>query len=107
VFLNPKSSSRQGAYAEVLSYLHQVAKKSGFKVFTSPEKAYLVSKFSGRLAPESGNDSSHPDIMACLPGYHIWPDGSLHEQLAEKGFVEQGSRPQALGKSLYRLKNKS
>lgn len=103
VFLNPEYSPRRQAYAETLSHLRRVAKNKGFAF---SEQTYGVSRFSGRLAPESGNDGNYQDVMACLPGYHIWPDGSLHKQSAEKGFVEQGSRPRPLGKRLYRLKSK-
>lgn len=86
---------------------------------------YSVSHFSGPMADERFKDDHH-DVMACMPGVHIWPDGSVNEQgksrwvrvkskpaagqqlsqrVREK-VIPEGSRPQPIGLRLYQLPKK-
>ncbi|MFH1077947.1 MAG: hypothetical protein V1745_01525 [Patescibacteria group bacterium] len=58
------------------------------------------SRFSGR-AVEFERDESDIDIMACLPGSHIWPDGTVARQDIEDEAVKKGARPKPVGKKLY------
>jgi hypothetical protein len=58
------------------------------------------SRFSGRAAEFERNESD-TDIMACLPGTHIWPDGTVAEQETEDEAVKKGARPKPIGKKLY------
>lgn len=68
-----------------------------------------VSQFSGPMADESFRDDV--DVMACLPGFHVWPDGTVARQ-AGASWVQlseghsrwqppKGSRPQPSRLKLY------
>lgn len=55
-----------------------------------------VSFYSGTMERSEHKDDHH-DVMACMPGYHIWPDGTVAYQKYESDFhlkkVPKGTRP--------------
>lgn len=62
-----------------------------------------VSHYSGRAEkPEHENDT---DIMSCMPGFHIWPDGKVAWQepefLGATTKARKGSRPTPTGAKLW------
>lgn len=61
-----------------------------------------VSRFSGRLVEDIRRDTDI-DVMDCMPGIHIWPNGDIAiQQVADvKVQVEKGHRPQALGVNIF------
>ncbi|MBU0731858.1 hypothetical protein KKC88_03190 [Patescibacteria group bacterium] len=65
---------------------------------------HSISRFSGR-ARKAGREKDH-DVMSCMPGYHILPDGTvwLQDENADP-YSEQGKgiRPVPMGKHLYEL----
>ncbi len=65
-----------------------------------------ISYFSGPLADEEHKDDHH-DVAACMPGTHIWPDGTIAIQKKDPGKpwnALRGSRPTPTGEKLYSLK---
>ncbi|OGE31936.1 hypothetical protein A2631_02325 [Candidatus Daviesbacteria bacterium RIFCSPHIGHO2_01_FULL_44_29] len=65
-----------------------------------------ISRYSGRN--REWNGSADHDVMACMPGYHIWPNGSVMYQDSFRDTdgkikVRRGTRPQPTGDELYRL----
>lgn len=88
------------------------AKVTGKSKISGHEKWTSVSHFSGRSKKESTEEQW--DVMACMEGNHIRPDGSVEKQEAclihfgpkdENAYwaVPQGARPKPLGLSLYRI----
>lgn len=75
-----------------------------------------VSYFSGPMA-DPNREGDHHDIMACMPGIHIWPDGSIAYQRYEWGTgkiytyfgfedriwknITPGTRPMPTGPKLF------
>lgn len=68
-----------------------------------------ISYFSGALATEESRRKDR-DIMACMPGIHIWPDGRVAEQFEDRVSggtgvtyirVVRGRRPRPIGIQLY------
>lgn len=63
-----------------------------------------VSLYSGPMAVENSADDHH-DVMACMPGYHIWPDGSVNYQKPSSEIyqleVAKGTRPTPIGKNIF------
>ncbi|MBI4357082.1 MAG: hypothetical protein HY559_04330 [Gammaproteobacteria bacterium] len=60
---------------------------------------FPISGFSGREAGP-GKKSNH-DVMACMHGWHVWPDGTLAWQetpLEDFNEAEKGQRPKPIGK---------
>ena len=63
-----------------------------------------ISAYSGHSKDEKHTDDHH-DIMACMPGIHIWPDGTVAEQSHDSERhtrAPKGSRPQITEKVLWR-----
>ncbi|MDD5318242.1 MAG: hypothetical protein PHF79_00255 [Candidatus Pacebacteria bacterium] len=70
-----------------------------------------VSNYSGHVKSEHG-EKDH-DVMACMPGYHIWPDGTVavQKKIVEDGIlkkddplglgVERGTRPMPVGEKIW------
>lgn len=73
---------------------------------THPDLSFMrpeVSYFSGPMAKGYGHD-----VMACMGGYHIWPDGTVAQQKftlsaesPDGKQVEDGTRPVETGLKLY------
>lgn len=75
-----------------------------------------ISDFSGPMETEEAKDTHH-DVMSCMPGHHIWPDGTIAEQnlgigyLVKKGpstiyhdfGTPKGSRPTPTGKKIFHI----
>ncbi len=68
-----------------------------------------ISTFSGHAVPGKGMmgrmESDH-DVMACMPGIHVWPDGTVARQDFAPGSGDdtrapKGSRPMPIGIKLY------
>lgn len=60
-----------------------------------------ISRYSGRAVGASPQTEDF-DVMACMPGIHIWPDGTI--ALQDKDVFKnrkKGSRPTPIGKKLY------
>lgn len=65
-----------------------------------------ISFYSGPMA-DPDLEGKHHDVMACMGGYHIWPDGTIamqsYDKLGSKGRsihrrqVQKGERPIATG----------
>ncbi|MEK7463690.1 MAG: hypothetical protein AAB610_01015 [Patescibacteria group bacterium] len=54
-----------------------------------------LSFYSGPMK-SSVSDDDHHDVMACMPGYHIWPDGTVGKQSrseTDRSAAPKGSRP--------------
>lgn len=66
----------------------------------------IVSRYSGpNASPEAVED--HHDVMACMPGSHINPDGSISVQDRddkESRLAKKGARPRPTGKVAFTLK---
>ena len=65
-----------------------------------------ISYFSGPMEDEKHKEDHH-DVAACMPGTHIWPDGTIAEQKkdpAKPWMALRGSRPKPTGQKLYSLK---
>lgn len=71
----------------------------------------MKSFFSGPMSTEGDKERDH-DVMACMQGFHIWPDGTVQQQgigyvpgekIEPKNGrrIEKGSRPVAIGVRLY------
>lgn len=62
-----------------------------------------TSNFSGAAKDNEMETDSDHDVMACMPGYHIWPGGDVAFQ--KKGTfgwnAPDGSRPTAIGKKIW------
>ncbi len=78
------------------------------------ERWQPVSHFSGRAKKEEA-DTGDWDIMACMKGIHIRPNGSVakqeesletHDGEKDSWIVTKGTRPRPLGFSLYQLERK-
>jgi hypothetical protein len=66
----------------------------------------VISHYSGPMSDGAPGDDHH-DVMACMPGFHIWPNGVLAEQGSSNTLdhnVPKGSRPTPVGKNLWELK---
>lgn len=63
----------------------------------------LISRYSGSLA-DYDHRKDH-DVMACMPGYHILPNGSVYYQnyvlSSNDKLVEKGTRPRDTGLKIY------
>jgi hypothetical protein len=61
-----------------------------------------ISAYSGHSKDEK-HSNDHGDVMACMPGIHIWPDGTVAEQKNDIYFsVLKGTRPEPTGKVLWK-----
>lgn len=63
-----------------------------------------ISAYSGHSKDEKHADDHH-DVMACAPGIHIWPDGTIAEQPHDTeryNRAPKGSRPKPTEKVLWR-----
>jgi hypothetical protein len=81
-----------------------------------PRKAHggqvAVSLFSGPMMDEPMREDHH-DVMACMPGIHIWPDGTVARQAGEIWIPDKsgssakhkaiptGSRPTPTGDNIF------
>ncbi|MBH41900.1 MAG: hypothetical protein CL685_04265 [Candidatus Magasanikbacteria bacterium] len=65
--------------------------------------APVISSYSGTITEFYQQEEDDHDVMACMPGYHIWPDGTVAEQKygERKGSAPKGSRPTDTGKKLF------
>jgi len=61
------------------------------------EEMMLMSRFSGNMPAELKNPNDY-DVMKCMAGNHIFPDGRVMFQEDKKG-----ARPEFTGKQLYKL----
>lgn len=63
-----------------------------------------ISYFSGPLAGKVFSENDHHDVMSCMPGYHIWPDGTIAKQ-KQSGLdmtrSPRGARPTPTGAKLW------
>ncbi len=76
----------------------------------------VISRFSGPTETAVGRDTDH-DVMSCMPGHHIWPDGTIADQNLGIGYLTRGhsdweyhdsgtpkgSRPTPTGKKLFHI----
>jgi len=77
------------------------------KLRAAKDERASLSHFSGR-AKKDGLDNGN-DVMACMEGIHISPDGHIAEQgenCADISHPEKETRPQPLGYRLYTLEPK-
>lgn len=68
--------------------------------YTEPQ----ISLYSGPMKKTEFEDDHH-DVMACMPGYHIWPDGSVAVQNEKVDILHaKGFRPTPNGQKLWNAK---
>ncbi len=65
-----------------------------------PIKGTRLSRYSGRAESADKKEKEH-DVMSCMPGTHILPDGSIHKQSLYVYYEDYGQRPEPSGKKIY------
>ncbi|MFA5184938.1 MAG: hypothetical protein WC551_00425 [Patescibacteria group bacterium] len=107
VYMEKVFSPEHEAFRPVLKQLYESAKDRSSVIHGWPGYGIAVSRYSGRAAQDYGQNEVDHDVMSCMSGIRIWPDGTLHRQADEADiYTGKGLRPQPLGKSLYKLKSK-
>lgn len=101
LFSNKENPEDAQFIQEVIDPIKKFVEESrGWQVLEPP-----ISSFSGSIKDSTIEAESHHDVMACMPGIHIWPDGTIADQrynwkLLDKG-VEDGTRPTPTGEMLF------
>ena len=81
------------------------------KIKAYTEEFDLVYHTRARLSFYSGpmksgvSEDDHHDVMACMPGYHIWPDGTIGKQArseTDRFVAPRGSRPSPIDLKLWK-----
>ena len=106
VFMLTSFKEGHEKYRPEIMALYEIAKDLKIGTFLGEKEGMRVSRYSGRAAVKFGQAEEDHDVMACMPGIHIWPDGSVQELSSAKIMAGKGARPQPLGKKIYTLKEK-
>ena len=98
-FLDPNDPyAREEFEKNVVQRLNTFIKEESLHCYISFPS---VSTYSGPLAQEAEKDDHH-DVMACMPGVHIWPDGTVSRQklpTEQRRGRDAGGVPAARGRS--------
>jgi hypothetical protein len=103
IFDDGKDPEYTAACTQIESF---IGKKDSDKSYIGRVKIKkpVISKYSGHIKNEEDGDDHH-DVMACMPGFHIWPDGTIAKQQSEDGGrfkAPKGARPTPTGKKMWR-----
>ena len=86
--------------------LYEIVRSLNLSTYGGLKRGVDLSRYSGRAesAEKRDNNYDNYDVMSCMPGVHILPDGSVLRQSSETDIrLGKGLRPQPIGKQLYQL----
>lgn len=106
IFDNKSDPAYTAACAKIETFIN---KKGSDKTFTGKVDVSrpVISTYSGHIKNEEGGDDHH-DVMACMPGFHIWPNGTIAKQQNNddgRYNAPKGSRPTPICKKMWRNVN--